>query len=67
MGLLRVKGTIDLNQFWPTGGVHNVLSDADTVHVKVDPATSFVFEGNVTHAFQALRTKLPGCGDTRRS
>jgi endonuclease YncB( thermonuclease family) len=28
-----------------------VLSDADTVHVKVDPATSFVFEGNVTRAF----------------
>jgi endonuclease YncB( thermonuclease family) len=51
MGLLRVKGTIDINQFWPTGGARNVLSDADTVHVKVDPATSFVFEGNVTRAF----------------
>jgi endonuclease YncB( thermonuclease family) len=51
MGLLRVTGTIDINQFWPTGGAHNVLSDADTVHVKVNPATSFVFEGNVTRAF----------------
>jgi endonuclease YncB( thermonuclease family) len=51
MGLLRVSGTIDINQFWPTGGAHNVLSDADTVHVKVDPATSFVFEGDVTRAF----------------
>jgi endonuclease YncB( thermonuclease family) len=51
MGLLRVKGTIDINQFWPTGAGGNVLSDADTVHVKVDPKTSFVFEGNVTHAF----------------
>jgi len=51
MGLLRVTGTIDINQFWPTGGAHNVLSDADTVHVKVNPATAFVFEGNKTHAF----------------
>jgi endonuclease YncB( thermonuclease family) len=51
MGLLRVKGTIDISQFWPTGGAHNVLSDADTVHVKVDPVTSFLFEGNVTRAF----------------
>jgi len=51
MGLLRVTGTIDINQFWPTGGANNVLSDADTVHVKIDPATSFVFEGNGTQAF----------------
>lgn len=51
MGLLRVKGTIDLRQFWPTGKSPNILSDADTVHVQVDPATSFVFEGNVTRAF----------------
>src|SRR5258707_488163 len=51
MGLLRVKGSIDLNQFWPTGKSPNILSDADTVHVEVDPATSFTFEGNVTHAF----------------
>ena len=51
MGLLRVKGTIDISQFWPTGKSPNVLSDGDTVHVKVDPATSFVFEGNVTRAF----------------
>ena len=51
MGLLRVKGSIDLNQFWPTGKSPNILSDADTVHVEVDPATSFTFEGNVTRAF----------------
>src|SRR5262245_40285004 len=51
MGLLRVKGTIDINQFWPTGTSPNILSDADTVHVQVDPKTSFVFEGNVTRAF----------------
>jgi len=51
MGLLRVKGTIDINQFWPTGKSPNILSDADTVHVQVDPKTSFMFEGNVTRAF----------------
>jgi endonuclease YncB( thermonuclease family) len=51
MGLLRVKGTIDLSQFWPTGKSPNILSDADTVHVQVDPPSSFVFEGNVTRAF----------------
>lgn len=51
MGLLRVKGTIDINQFWPTGKAGNILSDADTVHVQVNPATSFVFDGNVTRAF----------------
>jgi len=58
MGLLRVKGTIDLSQFWPKGGAHNVLSDADTVHVKVNPATSFVFEGNVTRAFDFAWIKI---------
>jgi endonuclease YncB( thermonuclease family) len=51
MGMLRVKGTIDIDQFWPTGKAGNVLSDADTVHVQVDPASSFVYEGNVTRAF----------------
>src|SRR5262245_53543421 len=51
MGLLRVKGSIDISQFWPTGKSPNILSDADTVHVQVDPATSFVFDGNVTRAF----------------
>jgi endonuclease YncB( thermonuclease family) len=51
MGLLRIKGSIDINQFWPTGKSPNILSDADTVHVQVDPKSSFVFEGNVTRAF----------------
>jgi hypothetical protein len=52
IGLLRVKGSIDLNQFWPTGkSSPNILSDADTIHVEVDPATSFMFEGNVSRAF----------------
>ncbi len=51
MGLLRVKGSIDLNQFWPTGKSPNILSDADTVHVQIEPKTSFLFEGNVTRAF----------------
>jgi endonuclease YncB( thermonuclease family) len=51
VGLLRIKGSIDINQFWPTGKSPNILSDADTVHVQVDPKSSFVFEGNVTRAF----------------
>jgi endonuclease YncB( thermonuclease family) len=49
--MLRVKGTIDLSQFWPTGKKGNILSDADTIHVQVNPATSFEFEGDVTRAF----------------
>ena len=48
---LEFEGTVDLNQFWPTGKSPNILSDADTVHVQVDPKSSFVFEGNVTGAF----------------
>lgn len=66
MGLLRVKGTIDLAQFWPTGE-GNVLSDADTVHVKVNPATSFVFEGNVTRAFDFAWIKTKKNKDKSRS
>jgi endonuclease YncB( thermonuclease family) len=66
MGLLRVQGTIDINQFWPTGS-GNVLSDADTVHVKVDPASSFVFEGNVTRAFDFAWIKTQKNKDGSRS
>jgi len=54
-GLLRVKGTIDLSQFWPVGE-----SDADTTKVKVDVgANAFSFRPHrgaafhVTHAFEA--------------
>ena len=66
MGLLRVKGTIDINQFWPTGS-GRILSDADTVHVKVNPATSFVFEGNVTRAFDFAWVKTAKNKDGSRS
>jgi endonuclease YncB( thermonuclease family) len=41
-GLLTVAGSIDIDQFWPaTKGSRS--SDADTVHMKVDPQTSFLF------------------------
>jgi hypothetical protein len=40
-GLLTVIGTIDINQFWPASK-GTASSDADTVHLKVDPATSFL-------------------------
>ena len=67
MGLLRVKGTIDIGQFWPTGKSPSILSDADTVHVQIDPATSFVFEGNVTRAFDFSWIKTRKNKDGSRS
>jgi hypothetical protein len=68
MGLLRIKGTLDLNQFWPTGKSPNIVSDADTVHVQVDPKTLFEFEGNVTRAFEFawVTTRRKSTTETRR-
>ena len=41
-GLLTVVGSLDISQFWPaTKGTRS--SDGDTVHMKVNPNTSFVF------------------------
>ena len=41
-GQLTVIGSIDIRQFWPaTTG--NRSSDGDTVHMRVDPAQSFLF------------------------
>ena len=41
-GLLTVVGSLNISQFWPaTKGTNS--SDGDTVHLKVDPNTSFVF------------------------
>jgi endonuclease YncB( thermonuclease family) len=41
-GLLTVIGNLDVSQFWPaTKGANS--SDGDTVHLKVDPNTSFLF------------------------
>lgn len=65
-GLLEVQGTIDVTQFWPTGG-----SDADTTSLRVDVAgNAFRFRPNpdapwqVTHAFENAKvhgrvTKAP--------
>jgi endonuclease YncB( thermonuclease family) len=55
MGLLRVKGTIDVAQFWPRG-----TSDADTavILVGVDASNAFQFQAKaggpfrITHAFE---------------
>jgi endonuclease YncB( thermonuclease family) len=44
MGLLVCTGTIDLNQFWPSGE-----SDGDTAHVLIK---DFAYEGQVTQVFQ---------------
>src|SRR5262245_59362244 len=44
-GLLRVVGDLDIQQFWPaTRGGRS--SDGDTVHLRVDPQTSFVFSSS---------------------
>jgi endonuclease YncB( thermonuclease family) len=41
-GRLTVVGTLDISQFWPASkGVNS--SDGDTVHLKVNPASSFLF------------------------
>ena len=41
-GWLTVVGSLDIRQFWPaTQGIAS--SDGDTVHLKVDPAASFLF------------------------
>jgi endonuclease YncB( thermonuclease family) len=41
-GLLTVVGNLDISQFWPASK-GNASSDGDTVHLKVDPNTSFLF------------------------
>lgn len=42
-GLLTVIGNLDISQFWSaTKG--SASSDGDTVHLKVDPTTSFLFK-----------------------
>jgi endonuclease YncB( thermonuclease family) len=41
-GQLTVVGTIDIQQFWPVSkGTSS--SDGDTIHLKVDPQTSFLY------------------------
>jgi endonuclease YncB( thermonuclease family) len=56
MGILRVRGTIDITQFWPAGS-----SDADTTKVKVTVGTgSFAYAENgrtfkVTNVFDDAR------------
>ena len=49
-GILRIRGTIDLRQFWPIGA-----SDADTMHVAVDE-NSFAFARNASSRFTPTRT-----------
>ena len=44
-GLLTVVGSLDISQFWPATKGNNA-SDGDTVHLKVDPTTSFLFSGS---------------------
>lgn len=48
-GLLRISGTLDLDQFWPKGA-----SDADTAHVTV-PADGFAFSADGATDFRPTR------------
>src|SRR5215467_1869761 len=44
-GLLTVVGSLEISQFWPeTQGPNS--SDGDTVHLKVNPQTSFLFSSS---------------------
>jgi endonuclease YncB( thermonuclease family) len=57
-GLLTVIGSLDISQFWPaTKGLNS--SDADTVHLKVDPNTSFIFKGS-PHSKPKITKKFIG-------
>ncbi|HET7365874.1 MAG TPA: thermonuclease family protein [Burkholderiales bacterium] len=73
MGLLRVKGTIDVGQFWPKG-----TSDADTAvilvgvdafHFQQSPGgpfkTTHAFEGALVHGRQGAKAPIDGQGRVR--
>ena len=49
MGHLQVDGTLDLNQFWPSGS-----SDGDTVHIAVERIR---FNGKATRAFHGAHIR----------
>ena len=59
MGTLRIKGTIELNQFWPLGS-----SDADTTKMKlIVGEDSFQFKAtgeNVSVVADVSRTAAAG-------
>jgi endonuclease YncB( thermonuclease family) len=44
-GLLTVVGTLDISQFWPASKGTN-SSDGDTIHLKVNPSSSFVYSSS---------------------
>ncbi len=51
MGILKIKGTIDLSQFWPSGG-----SDADTTKIQLSvTGDSFSFSADVNSGFLPTR------------
>jgi endonuclease YncB( thermonuclease family) len=58
MGLLKVDGSLDINQFWPGG-----TSDADTAKVTVNGANAFRFQPHpgaafkVTHVFEKAKVR----------
>ena len=57
-GQLTAVGTLDVSQFWPAStGVNS--SDGDTVHLKVNPASSFLFAAS-THDTPKTTTVFSG-------
>jgi endonuclease YncB( thermonuclease family) len=53
MGTLKISGTINLSQFWPTGN-----SDADTTKLKINVTpNSFKFNGKVTDKYFGATVK----------
>ncbi len=54
-GRLTVVGTLDISQFWPaTKGTNS--SDGDTVHLKVNPASSFLWASSPTTTPKSIQT-----------
>jgi endonuclease YncB( thermonuclease family) len=57
-GLLTIVGSLDISQFWPATKGSN-SSDGDTVHLKVDPNSSFLFSSS-TSSTPKLTKKFTG-------
>ena len=56
-GRLTVVGTLDISQFWPaTKGTNS--SDGDTVHLGVNPASSFLWAPSPTTTPKPIKTFL---------
>ena len=70
MGLLRVKGTIDVRQFWPQGASDAdtavILVGVDAFHYQAQPGgayrTTHAFEGALLHGRQGAKAPIDSQG-----